>query len=214
MLVSRLESRGTFRAASPVFGAWGGTEEFVRALPPWLGRQQAAEEPVPQVRRSPWIGAVSRWSDTIVPVPSTAPLARQAARPAGFQRGIARRSGLSAPSLDTASGFLARSATPEAAIPVVDGFARRAESSVGALGFGGSSWTGASVARAASRSARPTTAVSRAAALLPQASAPVARSASTFGGSGLSTRSSVPPTRACVMASAFSVTMTRQKMFL
>ena len=203
-LISRLATRGAFRAASPVFGAWGGTDEVVRSLPPWLSRQRAAEEPVPQVRRSPWIGAASGWNQPIVPVASTARVARQAARPAGFRQGEARRSAIAAPDLFNAGLGLSRAAGVSAALTTTDGFARRSASGVGALGFGRDAGLGRgpALARSASRSARATTAVSRAAALFPSATATTAAPGAPLGaGSAVVARAS----RHAVARSAGSV---------
>ena len=97
-LISRLSARtGEGRAMraplGSTMGAWD--DGFVAATPPWLARQEAAEEAIPQIRRRFSQPTPSVPAANIFPVASSAPIAR-AAR-------LARSSGVAPPSMSLAS---------------------------------------------------------------------------------------------------------------
>ena len=97
-IISRLSTRGAFRAAMPAYGSWGGGE-FVTQAPPWMAAPVEPEAPVGPAP-SPWYSPMRGINPTVRGVPSTASIARSAARPPGFSG--ARRSAMAAPELPTA----------------------------------------------------------------------------------------------------------------
>ncbi len=165
-LISRLESRGGFRASSPAYRSFSAAE-FVTQAPPWMA-EPVAEAPAAPVS-SPWYSPMRAISPRGTSVASTTAVARQASRALGF--GGARRSAMRAPDLVTANAP-ARSvaaAGVQASAPVAR-----------------SSWSRPIGAAAVARSAsRPVSALSRAAAAgMAQSEfvgARVARSAPSLG---------------------------------
>ena len=98
ILIARLASRtGEGRAMRAPIGVDSGVWEdgFVAATPPWLARQEAAEEAIPRIRRRYTPATPSIPAANIFPAASTAPMAR-AAR-------LARSSGVAPPSMSFAS---------------------------------------------------------------------------------------------------------------